>query len=213
MSSPHQIQNEPEDHKDHRGFEQRDEDNDDAYSQYSDTAPHRDHGDHHGFEQHDEDDEDAYSQHSGFPAPSNHAEDTALQPNHPTIPEDNTENSDLQRAILASMRTTQSHTTTVEADAEASFKASLRQDLAASLQQADAHSRAAWEEHEHFLQQLEASLHPPCPICQGAMAEARETPCGHAFCYECLVRWLEWSDSCPRCGGRVRVEDVYGRGQ
>ena len=38
-----------------------------------------------------------------------------------------------------------------------------------------------------------------CPVCQDVLEEPRETSCQHAFCHECISRWLQEHDTCPTC--------------
>ena len=43
-----------------------------------------------------------------------------------------------------------------------------------------------------------------CPICLGEIGIRMElSPCGHAFCFGCISRWLDMKRVCPMC--RVRV--------
>lgn len=37
-----------------------------------------------------------------------------------------------------------------------------------------------------------------CPVCFEKLAE-QLTPCGHAFCHGCLIRWQAESNTCPLC--------------
>lgn len=47
---------------------------------------------------------------------------------------------------------------------------------------------------------------PICPICTQHTEDVSATSCGHLFCGECLELWLEWSQSCPVCRQRFRIE-------
>lgn len=38
-----------------------------------------------------------------------------------------------------------------------------------------------------------------CIICQDEPYEPVILPCGHVFCYKCLVRWIEENNTCPTC--------------
>ncbi|GBM45866.1 hypothetical protein AVEN_180730-1 [Araneus ventricosus] len=40
---------------------------------------------------------------------------------------------------------------------------------------------------------------PECSICTEPLYTQMKLPCGHAFHMECMVKWLERSNSCPTC--------------
>lgn len=43
-------------------------------------------------------------------------------------------------------------------------------------------------------------LRKKCPICMSKMiAEPVFLPCGHIFCYHCIIRWLHHKVRCPMC--------------
>jgi len=42
--------------------------------------------------------------------------------------------------------------------------------------------------------------HAECPVCLESLGELYcKTPCGHIFHYDCLIKWFEWSRTCPFC--------------
>lgn len=110
MCSPRHYQEESEDQRDYRGFEQHDE-NDDAHSLYSDSA-----------------------------TTNNHTEDADQPSAQPAVAGDTAENEDLQRGILATIKPP---SPPYPNDAEASFEASLRRPVEASLQESETHERVA----------------------------------------------------------------------
>ena len=58
-----------------------------------------------------------------------------------------------------------------------------------------------------------------CTICTNALKDPTTTPCGHTFCYDCLMEWLAGSSggTCPVCGAscgmRTVTEEVVGMGR
>jgi len=55
-----------------------------------------------------------------------------------------------------------------------------------------------------------------CNICLEAASEPVVTRCGHLYCWNCLVKWLENKNDCPVCKGGVVKEEcipLYGRGR
>lgn len=49
-----------------------------------------------------------------------------------------------------------------------------------------------------------------CPICNGLLAAARATPCGHVACAECLKACLARNRECPECRTPIkRGTDLY----
>ncbi|CBK23270.2 uncharacterized protein [Blastocystis hominis] len=53
-----------------------------------------------------------------------------------------------------------------------------------------------------------------CCICLDTPSDPVVTPCGHLFCWSCLVNWLDLAhDDCPVCKGHVtrdNVTPIYG---
>ncbi|XP_017059946.1 peroxisome biogenesis factor 10 [Drosophila ficusphila] len=83
----------------------------------------------------------------------------------------------------------------------------------------------AWREHKR--QQLEAikqtgkkflqrklSLRdadpdtPQCILCLEPRSNSSLTPCGHIFCWSCLLEWLEERDECPLCRESLKKSQV-----
>lgn len=49
-----------------------------------------------------------------------------------------------------------------------------------------------------------------CPICMeefGIVTEASQLPCKHYFHYDCIVPWLNRSNTCPLCRHKLPRED------
>lgn len=34
------------------------------------------------------------------------------------------------------------------------------------------------------------------------------TPCGHRFCTQCIMQWLEHHPTCPTCRARATADDL-----
>lgn len=83
----------------------------------------------------------------------------------------------------------------------------------------------AWREHKR--QQLEAlkkvgkkfllrgssvneteSDAPQCILCLEPRTNSSLTPCGHIFCWSCLLEWLEERDECPLCRESLKKSQV-----
>ncbi|KAH0795476.1 TNF receptor-associated factor 6 [Histomonas meleagridis] len=47
-----------------------------------------------------------------------------------------------------------------------------------------------------------------CPICFEQLTCPVITPCGHAFCRECIETWLNRSDKCPSCNNIIHIADL-----
>ncbi|GFR52472.1 hypothetical protein Agub_g15041 [Astrephomene gubernaculifera] len=43
-----------------------------------------------------------------------------------------------------------------------------------------------------------------CPVCQDPVSCAVRLDCGHVFCEECIVEWMERDRTCPMCRANVR---------
>lgn len=83
----------------------------------------------------------------------------------------------------------------------------------------------AWKEHKR--QQLEAlkqaakgfmqrekqskqlaSNVPQCILCLEPRQNCSLTPCGHLFCWSCILDWLEERDECPLCRESLKKSQV-----
>ncbi|XP_016933444.3 peroxisome biogenesis factor 10 [Drosophila suzukii] len=83
----------------------------------------------------------------------------------------------------------------------------------------------AWREHKR--QQLEAIKQtgkkflqrglsvrnadpdaPQCILCLEPRSNSSLTPCGHIFCWSCLLEWLEERDECPLCRESLKKSQV-----
>lgn len=38
-----------------------------------------------------------------------------------------------------------------------------------------------------------------CEICSDVITAKAATPCGHCFCWDCIIRWTEMKPECPSC--------------
>lgn len=49
-----------------------------------------------------------------------------------------------------------------------------------------------------------------CAICLSLTEEPCMTPCGHLFCFECLMRWVHSTEDtvCPKCRRMFRIDNV-----
>ncbi|MES1914420.1 MAG: hypothetical protein MHM6MM_006496 [Cercozoa sp. M6MM] len=47
-----------------------------------------------------------------------------------------------------------------------------------------------------------------CAICLDSPSDPVVTRCGHLYCWPCLFKWLERSNSCPICKGAVSRDTV-----
>mmetsp|Transcript_12120 Transcript_12120/g.34092 ORF Transcript_12120/g.34092 Transcript_12120/m.34092 type:complete len:599 (-) Transcript_12120:191-1987(-) len=48
-----------------------------------------------------------------------------------------------------------------------------------------------------------------CPICRDTISDVYSTPCGHSFCYSCILQSLEHRPLCPCCSSYVTKEKLY----
>lgn len=48
-----------------------------------------------------------------------------------------------------------------------------------------------------------------CPICRDIIRDVYCTPCGHSFCYACIMRNLEHRQLCPCCSQFVTKDKLY----
>ncbi|EKE41881.1 hypothetical protein ENUP19_0205G0007 [Entamoeba nuttalli] len=47
-----------------------------------------------------------------------------------------------------------------------------------------------------------------CCICYDDIVDCTITPCGHAFCYQCIKEWLSRVPNCPVCKSRVLLNQI-----
>ena len=49
-----------------------------------------------------------------------------------------------------------------------------------------------------------------CAICKEDTKEPASTPCGHVFCYACILSWMNIKANCPTCktklNGKVAIQ-------
>lgn len=83
----------------------------------------------------------------------------------------------------------------------------------------------AWREHKrqqlesikqagkNFLQRSSSTKDvdpntPQCILCLEPRSNSSLTPCGHIFCWSCLLEWLEERDECPLCRESLKKSQV-----
>jgi hypothetical protein len=52
-----------------------------------------------------------------------------------------------------------------------------------------------------------------CPICFDPITKNKNvcsTPCGHVFCFKCIVKCLNTSNTCPFCRAEINDSELYG---
>ncbi|KAH8234882.1 hypothetical protein KR032_004928 [Drosophila birchii] len=49
---------------------------------------------------------------------------------------------------------------------------------------------------------------PQCILCLEPRSHSSLTPCGHIFCWHCLLEWLEERDECPLCRESLKKSQV-----
>lgn len=50
-----------------------------------------------------------------------------------------------------------------------------------------------------------------CPICYSTLSKVKNslvTPCGHAFCFKCFMKWNETNETCPYCRKNISKKRV-----
>lgn len=47
-----------------------------------------------------------------------------------------------------------------------------------------------------------------CGVCFDKRENCSVTPCGHLYCYDCIVKSLGYRDECPQCREKVKLEEV-----
>ena len=43
-----------------------------------------------------------------------------------------------------------------------------------------------------------------CPLCLNIRKNTSVTPCGHLFCWSCIISWLQSQAKCPLCRQSVQ---------
>lgn len=47
-----------------------------------------------------------------------------------------------------------------------------------------------------------------CPLCLNPRKDTSVTPCGHLFCWSCILSWLQEQPKCPICRLEVKPSRV-----
>lgn len=58
------------------------------------------------------------------------------------------------------------------------------------------------------LTEVEDSEASKCQLCFDTLKDASATPCGHIFCWECIVKGLFIKQECPNCRKPCRVNEI-----
>ena len=71
------------------------------------------------------------------------------------------------------------------------------------------------EQKHQLLMNCGCRVDEECSICQQKMSDPVLTPCGHLFCEDCILAWLQsvnqrsHSKACPECRQRVRASEIF----
>ncbi|KXT09796.1 hypothetical protein AC579_6549 [Pseudocercospora musae] len=55
---------------------------------------------------------------------------------------------------------------------------------------------------------IDPNFNEECPVCFDETKDATRTSCGHTFCWECIVKWAQTSDTCPMCRTKLWSADI-----
>ena len=49
-----------------------------------------------------------------------------------------------------------------------------------------------------------------CFICEHLIEDISILPCGHYFCHDCIISWINEEEKCPECSVKVDSEKIKG---
>ena len=47
-----------------------------------------------------------------------------------------------------------------------------------------------------------------CKICYDERKESSATPCGHIFCWDCILKYSHYKGECPICRSKLQAKDI-----
>ncbi|KAI1169819.1 SNF2 family N-terminal domain-containing protein [Nemania sp. FL0916] len=62
--------------------------------------------------------------------------------------------------------------------------------------------------HRIHMKEQGSNSNDPCSICQDRFVLGAITTCGHTFCKECIVQWLNYKQRCPLCKEHQTIDKL-----